>query len=126
MARAPEARGGSARLVSVKAVSEAYPLRGRLTLRGADGLEQTLAAAPARGRAWVDAAVLGSLKLPIGDALLLGDAQFTIERVITLEPDRGAGFVNFAPRVMIAQADLEGTGLIQPGSRVTYRLAVAG
>ena len=126
MARATEARGGGARLVSVKAVSEAYPLRGRLTLRGADGLEQTLAAAPARGRAWVDAAVLGSLKLSLGDALLLGDAQFTIERVITLEPDRGTGFVNFAPRVMIAQADLEGTGLIQPGSRVTYRLAVAG
>ncbi len=126
MARAPEARGGGARLVSVKAVSEAYPLRGQLTLRGADGLEQTLAAAPARGRAWVDAAVLGSLKLSLGDALLLGDAQFTIERVITLEPDRGTGFVNFAPRVMIAQADLEGTGLIQPGSRVNYRLAVAG
>jgi len=126
MARATEARGGSARLVSVKAVSEAYPLRGRLTLRDADGVEQTLAAAPTPGHAWVDAAVLGALKLAIGDALLLGDAQFTIERVITLEPDRGAGFVNFAPRVMIARADLEGTGLIQPGSRVTYRLAVAG
>ena len=125
MARATEARGGGARLVSVKAVSEAYPLRGKLTLRGADGLEQTLAAAPARGRAWVDEAVLGSLKVQIGDALLLGDAQLTIERVITLEPDRGAGFVNFAPRVMIAQGDLDATGLIQPGSRVTYRLAVA-
>jgi putative ABC transport system permease protein len=125
MARAPEARGGAARLVSVKAVSAAYPLRGRLTLRGADRVEQTLAAAPSRGRAWVDAAVLSALQLSIGDALLLGDAQLTIERVIVLEPDRGAGFVNFAPRVMIAQADLEATGLIQPGSRVTYRLAVA-
>ncbi|HSW22512.1 MAG TPA: ABC transporter permease, partial [Burkholderiaceae bacterium] len=126
MARAPEARGGAARLVSVKAVSEAYPLRGRLTLRGADGPEQTIAAAPAPGRAWVDAAVLGALKVAIGDVLLLGDAQFTIERLIVLEPDRGAGFVNFAPRVMIAMADLEGTGLVQPGSRVVYRLAVAG
>jgi putative ABC transport system permease protein len=126
MARATEARGGSARLVSVKAVSEAYPLRGLLTLRGGDGREQALAAAPARGRAWVDAALLGSLQASIGDVLLLGDAQFTIERVIVLEPDRGAGFVSFAPRVMIAQADLEATGLVQPGSRVTYRLAVAG
>src|SRR5262245_26108018 len=125
MARAPEARGGAARLVSVKAVSEAYPLRGRLTLRGADGREQTLVAAPARGRAWVDPAVLSALKLSIGDALLLGDAQLTIERVIVLEPDRGAGFASFAPRVLIAQADLDATGLIQPASRVTYRLAVA-
>ena len=126
MARAPEARGGAARLVSVKAVSQAYPLRGRLVLRGASGDEQNLAAAPAPGRAWVDASLLGALQLQIGDALLLGDAQFTIERVIVLEPDRGAGFASFAPRVMIAQADLEATGLIQPGSRVTYRLAVAG
>ena len=126
MARATEARGGAARLVAVKAVSEAYPLRGQLTLRDADGREQTLAAAPQRGRAWVDPAVLIALKLAIGDALLLGDAQFIVERTIALEPDRGAGFVSFAPRVMIAQADLDATGLIQPASRVTYRLAVAG
>jgi putative ABC transport system permease protein len=125
MARAPDDRGGAARLVSVKAVSEAYPLRGQLVVRGADGREQTLAAAPARGQAWVDPAVLGALQLRIGDALLLGDARLVVERTIVLEPDRGAGFVNFAPRVMIAQADLAATGLIQPASRVTYRLAVA-
>jgi putative ABC transport system permease protein len=125
MARAPDAQGGAARLVAVKAVSEGYPLRGKLTVRGADGLEQQVAAAPRAGTTWVDAALLDALQLKLGDALLLGDARFTIERTIVLEPDRGAGFVNFAPRVMIAQADLEATGLIQPASRVTYRLAVA-
>ncbi|HEX6722076.1 MAG TPA: FtsX-like permease family protein, partial [Burkholderiaceae bacterium] len=125
MARAPDERGGAARLVSVKAVSDGYPLRGKLGVRGADGVEQQVAAAPARGRTWVDAALLEALQLKIGDALLLGDARFTIDRVITLEPDRGAGFINFAPRAMIALADLEATALIQPASRVTYRLAVA-
>src|SRR5262245_15452519 len=107
MARAPDERGGAARPVSVKAVSEADTLRGQLVVRGADAREQTLAAAPPRGQAWVDPAVLSALQLRIGDALLLGDARLTIERTIVLEPDRGAGFVNFAPRVMIAQADLE-------------------
>jgi putative ABC transport system permease protein len=125
MARAPENRGGAARLVSVKAVSDGYPLRGKLTVRGADGVEQQVAAAPKPGSAWVDAALLESLQLRLGDALLLGDARLTIERAIVLEPDRGAGFINFAPRVMLAQADLEATGLVQPASRVTYRLAVA-
>ena len=125
MARAPDERGGAARLVSVKAVSEGYPLRGRLTVSGADGVEQGVAAAPKPGFAWVDASLLEALQLKIGDALLLGDARLKIERVIVLEPDRGAGFANFAPRVMIAQADLDATGLIQPASRVTYRLAVA-
>lgn len=126
MARAAEQRGGAARLVSLKAVSEAYPLRGQLVLRGADGVEHSVAAAPPRGHAWVDEALLSALQLSIGDALLLGDAQFTIDRVIALEPDRGAGFSAFAPRVLIAQADLDATGLVQPGSRITYRLAVAG
>lgn len=125
MARAREERGGAARLVSVKAVSGAYPLRGRVTLRGGDGAERTVAAAPAAGRAWVDAAVLDSLHLALGDALLLGDARFTIERVIVIEPDRGGGFLNFAPRVLVNRADLEATGLIQPASRAGYRLAVA-
>ena len=46
--------------------------------------------------------------------------------MITLEPDRGAGFMSFAPRVMLNQADVARTGLVQPASRVSYRFAVAG
>ncbi len=126
MARAPEARGGAARLVAVKAVSDGYPLRGVLRLRDADGREVDLAAAPAAGRLWVDAALLDALALRIGDTLLLGDSALTIERVIVLEPDRGAGFMSFAPRVMLNERDLAATGLVQPASRITYRLAVAG
>jgi putative ABC transport system permease protein len=126
MGRAPDAAGGASRLVSVKAVSEAYPLRGRLRVNaGAGTPELSLAGAPARGSAWVDAALLDSLSLKVGDSLLLGDASLRIERVIVIEPDRGAGFMSFAPRVMLNQADLPATGLIQPASRVTYRLAVA-
>ncbi len=126
MARAPDDKGGAARLVAVKAVGPAYPLRGRLQLRaGPDSAVQTLAAAPGRGTVWVDAALLDALQLKVGDPLLLGDASFTIARQIVVEPDRGAGFSSFAPRVMLAQADLPATGLIQPASRVSWRLAVA-
>ncbi|MDO8274496.1 MAG: ABC transporter permease, partial [Serpentinimonas sp.] len=61
-----------------------------------------------------------------GSPLLMGDSQFRIGKVIVVEPDRGAGFLTFAPRVMINAADLPATGLVQPASRLTYRLAVAG
>ena len=126
MARAPDAKGGATRLAAVKAVSAGYPLRGQLTLRrAADGAEEKLAAAPARGEAWVDPGLLDALGLAPGDTLLLGDAGFRITRLIVVEPDRGAGFSSFAPRVMIDAADLPATGLVQPASRVTYRLAVA-
>ncbi|MCP5271300.1 MAG: ABC transporter permease [Burkholderiaceae bacterium] len=126
MARAPDDKGGNARLVSVKSVGPAYPLRGRLQLKdGPDAAVQTVAAAPAPGTVWVDAGVLDALQLQVGDPLLLGDATLTVAKILVIEPDRGAGFVNFAPRVMLAETDLAATGLVQPASRVRYRFAVA-
>ncbi|MDE2455122.1 MAG: ABC transporter permease, partial [Burkholderiales bacterium] len=126
MARAPDDHGGATRLVAVKAVSPDYPLRGALQLRSSvEGPVQTLAAAPSPGTAWVDPALLDALQLKVGDMLQLGDASLRITRLIVLEPDRGAGFMSFAPRVMLAESDLAATGLVQTGSRVSYRLAVA-
>jgi putative ABC transport system permease protein len=126
MGRAPDDLGGASRLVAVKAVSEAYPLRGQLRLKAApDAAERNVTGAPARGTVWVDAALLDALQLHMGDALLLGDAALEIAQIIVIEPDRGAGFMSFAPRVMLNQADLEATALIQPASRVNYRLALA-
>lgn len=122
MARAPDDRGGESRLVAVKAVGSAYPLRGRVSLKEALPNQAT---APARGDVWVDAAVTEALSLRLGDPLLLGDSSLRISGIIDTEPDRGAGFLNFAPRVMLAEADLAATQLVQPASRVTYRVALA-
>ncbi|MDC8770692.1 ABC transporter permease [Roseateles albus] len=120
MARASEAQGGASRLVAVKAVGSAYPLRGRLLLQDGRSVQ-----APARGEVWVDEPVLTALSLKQGDNLLLGELSLRIAGVIATEPDRGAGFLNFAPRLMLAEADLAATGLVQAASRVTYRLALA-
>lgn len=124
MARAPQEQGGQFKLVAVKAVSPGYPLRGRLTVKdGAQG-EAKVAQGPAPGAVWVDAPLLDALNLSIGDKLLLGEAALRIDRAILNEPDRGAGFMSFSPRVMLHEQDLAGTALIQPASRVTYRLLV--
>ncbi|MEO8155060.1 MAG: FtsX-like permease family protein [Rhizobacter sp.] len=126
MGRAPEDKGGASKLVAVKSVTDAYPLRGALRLANAPGgQEQLTAHAPARGTVWVDAPLLEALQLHMGDDLLLGDARLKIASIIVIEPDRGAGFLSFAPRVMLNDADLAATALVQPASRVTYRMAVA-
>jgi len=126
MGRADDARGGAARLVAVKAVSDAYPLRGRLQLRtAADAPVFTAPSAPARGRVWVDPALVEALQVGVGDTLWLGDAALVIDHLIVVEPARGAGFMALAPRVLLHQDDLAATGLIQPASRVSYRLLVA-
>ncbi len=115
------------RLTSIKAVSVGYPLRGQLKLTDpAGGKEAATHAIPAPGTVWVDPDVLSALDLQPGQELQLGDARFRIAGVIAAEPDRGSAFINFAPRVMLALSDLAATHLIQDGSRVTYRLLLAG
>ncbi|MBW7833365.1 MAG: ABC transporter permease [Simplicispira suum] len=127
MARADDAQGGASRLVAFKSVTPGYPLRGSVSVAEAlNAPGQPTREIPARGEVWVDASLLDSLGLKLGDPLLLGDASLRIARIITLEPDRGAGFMSFSPRVMVNDADVAATGLVQPASRITYRLVVAG
>lgn len=125
MATTGRAETEDTRLVAVKAVSSAYPLRGDLRLR-TKNTELTTKGAPQPGTVWVDTALLSLRGLRLGDAMTLGEQRFTIAAEIILEKDRGAGFMNFAPRVMLALQDLESTGLVQNGSRITYRLQLAG
>jgi putative ABC transport system permease protein len=125
MARAQDSQGGASKLVALKAVEPGYPLRGQLKVSTApDQPEQGTREIPAPGHVWVDANLLDALGLKMGDSLALGSSNLKIDRIIVVEPDRGAGFMNFAPRVMINRADLAATALIQPASRITYRMAV--
>ncbi|MDB5907939.1 MAG: transporter permease [Massilia sp.] len=130
MAQAGEGEQSVAQLASVKAVSQGYPLRGQLKVstsvdQAGAGRGAKTAATPAPGTVWVDANVLTALKTTVGGTLKLGDRSFTIAQVIAAEPDRGPSFANFAPRVMLSTADLAATGLVDNGSRVTYRMQVA-
>jgi len=142
MARSSPAQGGNSRLVALKAVSDGYPLRGRLQILPAadpahplpegrnpasDGRSpQTTDRLPQAGEAWAEPALLEALEIKPGDELQLGERTLRITEVLMSEPDRGAGFMNFAPRVMINQADLAATQLVQPASRLNWRLAVVG
>jgi len=129
MARALAEQGGTSRLVALKAVEPGYPLRGKLLLLpdvgqpSASGLKPTI---PPVGEVWVDPALIDNLGLKTGQMLGLGERSFRISAVIEREPDRGAGFMTFAPRVMMNASDLASTGLVQPASRITWRMAVAG
>lgn len=116
--------GDHSKLASLKAVSDQYPLRGALKVEPAK--QEVSLAGPPSGSVWVDRAMLATLKAAVGDRLKLGNTQFVIDGVLTQELDRGAGFMNFAPRVMMSLKDLLKTGLVGLGSRVTYRLLLAG
>lgn len=113
-------------LVSLKAVNNNYPLRGQMTVRDSQGKDERIASGPPKGEFWVDQGVLGSLNVELGDEIQVGEITRPVTRVILVEPDRGGGFVNFAPRVMMNTADLEESKLLGLGSRATWRIYSTG
>ncbi|MDH5356695.1 MAG: hypothetical protein OEY09_19810, partial [Gammaproteobacteria bacterium] len=111
------------RLVELKAVSEAYPLRGQLE-KASDltSQRQRVLQGPSSGEVWVDS----KLHEIVGETVALGSQDFKSSWLLTFEPDRGGTLFNLAPRVLMNLKDLAATGLIIPGSRVRYRMLFAG
>ena len=114
-------------LVSVKAVGSGYPLRGAVRIAdepfGRDRVADTV---PATGEVWLDSRLFPALGLNLGDAVSVGYAELRVARVLTAEPDRGRNFLDLGPRLLMRVEDIPATKLIQPGSRVSYRLLLAG
>ncbi|MGQ0502723.1 MAG: ABC transporter permease [Panacagrimonas sp.] len=119
--------GEASSLAAVKAADGAYPLRGALRTAGEPfGAERSEPHGPPPGEAWVDLRLWQDLQLAMGDAIQLGRSSFRVTRLLTYEPDRGGGFTDLAPRVLIALDDLPATGLVTAGSRVQYTRLLAG
>ena len=120
-------KGDRSTLTDVKVVTPGYPLRGELRVtdrlfaadRVADGI-------PSPGQAWVDERLYTTLDLGPGARITLGNRELEVAAIITHEPGVDIGFLSGAPRVLLNAQDLESTGLVGPGSRVRYRLHLAG
>lgn len=117
--------GEQAVLATLKAVSDTYPLRGSVRLHTPQG-ETKVVGAPKPGEAWADARLLDRLGVKTGDSLRIGESTLRISGLMAREPDGAMDIYNFVPRLLFNAADLPATGLIQRGSRVRYRLLLAG
>lgn len=129
--------GGGVQLAEIKAVSAGYPLRGALRIasqlkpglraKGANHVgDGETASIPLPGTAWPDERLAGALGVDAGDSIRVGELAVTIAAIVTLEPDRGVNPFAVAPRLIINLSDLPATQLVQPGSRISWRLHVAG
>ncbi len=119
--------GDETLLVSARAVDAAYPLFGELMIADERfGASRPQQSGPPPGEAWAAEQVLDQLGLEVGEPLRLGRKELEISAVIRQEPDQGAGFYSMNPRVLFNLADLEATGVLGPGTRVEYRLLLAG
>ncbi len=117
------ARTGDGRttLVEVKAVDEAYPLLGTVVTAPEMSLPALLARQGDTFGAAADPALLSRFDLKPGDRITIGNAVIELRAALTAEPDKLAGGIGFGPRVLISQAALRASGLLQPGSLVRWR-----
>ena len=115
---------GKAALVEVKAVDAAYPLFGEAALTPPGSLTDALAERNDAFGAAADPTLMTRLDLKDGARVTVGAATIEIRAALANEPDKLAGGIGFGPRLLISEAALRATGLIQPGSLVRwhYRL----
>ncbi len=116
-----------AQFASVKAVTDAYPLRGRLIVSDQPFVDGRVAEqGPPPGEVWLESRLAPSLGVSVGDLVDIGVASFRVGRILIKEPDRGGGFTDSGPRVMMHMSDVPATEVVQPASRIRYRLLLAG
>ncbi|WP_180039518.1 ABC transporter permease [Acinetobacter sp. YH12100] len=106
-------------MVNVKAIDQAFPLRGELQLQPAKTKIQS-------GEIWLSPRAMDLLKVKLGDQLNIADAAFKVTAKIEQDSNQELGFSGFSPTVIISQADVARTNAIQVGSRIEYRLLMAG
>jgi putative ABC transport system permease protein len=120
-------RGDKNVLADIKVVAAGYPLRGELRI--ADklyGEDRRATSIPPPGTVWADERILAQLDVSVGEQISIGNKALLISAVMMQEPDAAIGFINAGPRVMMNEADIAATGLVQTGSRIRYRLQIAG
>lgn len=114
-------------LVRVKAVSEGYPLKGHLEVSlepySTPHITRDI---PELGTIWLNPRLLSLLSVEVGSTVAIGDKEFIVSRLLNREPDVSFGMSALAPRVMINIADLEETGVVQPGSRLNWHYLFSG
>lgn len=125
---------GDVILVAVRAAGDGYPLRGELRVHDVPATanadtnpgDRVAATGPRPGEAWIEPRISADTGIAIGDRVEIGRLSLRVTALVVSEPDRAGDFSAVSPRVLMNRADLDATGVIQPGSRVRYRTLFAG
>jgi putative ABC transport system permease protein len=111
-------------LIELKAVGDAYPLYGAVTLDPAQSLVDALAERDGVWGAVAAPALLDRLGLKVGDIVRVGDARFQLRATLNHEPDAATGVFILGPRFIVAQSAIASTGLVVPGALIGYSYRV--
>ncbi|MFO1120933.1 MAG: FtsX-like permease family protein [Hyphomicrobiales bacterium] len=122
--RAMAVAGESTTLVEVKAVDSAYPLYGTLGLETGEMAAGSLERRDGVYGALADPLLMGRLGIKPGDRVRVGTLDVQIRGLIASEPDRISDGIVLGPRLLMSEEALRATGIVQPGSLITWRYRV--
>jgi putative ABC transport system permease protein len=119
--------GDASQLASLRAVSQGYPLRGKVKVSNEPFGTASLAdGIPGPGEVWPESRLAAAVGAEVGSELAIGAGKFRVSRILISRPDQGATFLELAPSLIMNDQDLPGTQLIQPGSRIRRAQLFAG
>ncbi len=119
--------GEAVSLADIRAIDDQFPLRGEFQiLRANSSTIEKVQGGPKIGTAWLSEDAARKLKVKMGQKVGVGDLKLVYAATMLQEPDAALDYFNVSPRIFIALGDLSKTGLVQDGSRISYRLVVAG
>ncbi|MGI3170345.1 ABC transporter permease [Pseudooceanicola sp. C21-150M6] len=108
--------GDDRALTQVKAVDDLYPLVGSVELASGGTLSAALACDPDMPCVVAEALLTDRLGLSVGDDLTLGAKAYKLGGILEREPDSATQGFGLGPRLIVRRADLEGAGLLEPGT----------
>jgi putative ABC transport system permease protein len=115
--------GEESALTAIRAVSEGYPLRGRVKIADVPfGPARETEEIPGPGEAWLEARLFAQLGIEVGDRIRVGSTELTATHVLDYRPDQGS----LAPTLLMRLDEGPATGLAQQGSRISHYALFAG
>ena len=126
MIRVGDGAQADPRLGELRALGAGFPLRGSFRIVDAEKRERQADAIPQAGTVWMSRAGAETLDASLGDVIAIGDSRLRLAALVVQEPDASLDYFNVAPKVFLNISDLVATGLVQQGSRIRYRLVIAG
>ena len=114
-------------LSHIKAVDKHYPLLSHIkTSDDLYGNETQRNNGPIAGEVWLVPRLFSLLDIKLGDTIELGERLLTVSAVLKYDPGQAFSFMSIAPKLLMNINDVESTGIVQPGSRLTYMVGITG